>query len=207
MSKLVLSPHSDDAVFSMGSYISECNNVTILSPLMGIPDDDIGRAKHTLLGQEHKRACDVIGANHIDGTFLDDVYPGIDKVKLEEWMIENIEKISPTAVYIPVGIHHPDHEMISDILVDYAIDNKDKFIFYLYEELPYTDIYSHKRSLRLDSLRTKLDLSRISDIESNGIKESAVKKYQSQINYPNTKIMNEDLVNMIMGNEYIWEIT
>jgi LmbE family N-acetylglucosaminyl deacetylase len=209
MSKLVISPHSDDAIFSIGGYIATFDRVTILSPLMGTPEDEIGKKKHTVLNQEHAKACDLIGAHHIDGDFLDDVYPGIDEAKLEAWIMQQIELLHPDEIYIPVGIHHPDHVRISNILIKNikqivsVLGEKTRIFFY--DEHPYSLNYRILANSRLDDIEKNFHAIR-SD-QSYGDKEKkqvAVNCYFSQISKDG--VIDEELVDKIMYMERIHEV-
>jgi hypothetical protein len=120
MSNLIFCPHTDDAVFSLGSYILNNKNFIIASAFAGIPTDDIGYKKHTVLRGEHKKACDFVSAKEINGNLLDDVYGKQDKNLLVTW-IEQIIRDHDTSevlnlnVFVPLGIHHPDHIFLSEL--------------------------------------------------------------------------------------------
>ena len=74
MSSLIFSPHTDDAIFSLGDYILKNKNITIASAFAGVPTDDAGYKKHTLLRHEHEKACLLMNAKIINNDLLDDVY-------------------------------------------------------------------------------------------------------------------------------------
>ena len=114
MNSVIFSPHTDDAIFSLGDHITDSVDFTIASAFAGIPTDTFGYNKHTLLRKEHESACNLIDARVINGDLLDDVYGKQDERLLVEWIsniIVNFDKI-----YIPLGIHHPDHIFLSDVL-------------------------------------------------------------------------------------------
>lgn len=73
---VVFSPHTDDAIFSLGDYLSNLDgDILIVTPFAAVPEDEAGEQKHTTLHAEHAAACAIIGAQHVNGPFLDDVYP------------------------------------------------------------------------------------------------------------------------------------
>lgn len=53
MTTTVFSPHTDDAIFSIGAHITGLK-ARIVTPFAGIPDDEAGRQKHTTLRAEHQ---------------------------------------------------------------------------------------------------------------------------------------------------------
>ncbi len=129
MKNLIISPHTDDAIFSMASFIEVMDNVTILSPFAGIPDDPAGKQKHTVLREEHRKACEFLGVEFINGDFLDDVYEPTNEHTLIFWLRQYL--INFDRVFVPLGIFHPDHIYIRKIF-------RDNFPFYAYySELPY----------------------------------------------------------------------
>lgn len=171
---LIVSPHTDDAIFSLGDMISKgmLGEVTILSPFAGIPGDEAGRNKHITLRQEHGQACRVIGAKLINGDFLDDVYPAPDMAALTEWLEINCQGYDQ--VLIPLGIHHPDHIRIRSLFITHFICS-----FGFYEELPYRMLYPYICNELEEKYAGKRDL-----VFSSGTtegKKQAVECYASQI--------------------------
>lgn len=136
MKTVIISPHVDDAIFSLGEYIQRLEDVTILSVFSGVPDDVEGMQKHILLRREHEEACKVMGVKWINGNFLDDVYdPRPDEDKVALWIERKLVDIAPDKIVAPLGIHHPDHVMVRNISMQYfKIDN-------FYRELPYAKLY------------------------------------------------------------------
>lgn len=188
---LIVSPHSDDALFSLGSYISRLvnspsNEVTILSPFAGIPPDEPGEKKHKLLRKEHTKACSIMGVNYINGDFLDDVYPATDTYDLIQWFVKALKGYD--VIYVPLGIHHPDHITIRNLFVE-------NFDFhYYYEELPYRVLYPALRTeLLLDLIRGEPQT-----FNHEKKKEEAVQAYKSQLKSP-------DLLNQLFVTEIIWK--
>jgi|688.fasta_scaffold489567_2 hypothetical protein len=193
MNNLIFSPHTDDAIFSLGDYILNNNNFTIASAFAGIPKDIIGNKKHTILRSEHKNACEFVNANVINGDLLDDVYGKQDKDLLINWINDTIFDYSN--VFIPLGIHHPDHIFLSDVLLE--ILNKNKHNIFIYAELPYRVLYPELYNDRLNNLYKTYNLVNI-PIAFNNKKINAIKLYNSQI--------QSDIVNNLIVSEQLWEI-
>lgn len=200
MNNLIFCPHTDDAIFSLGSYILNNKNFTIASAFAGIPTDSAGYKKHTVLRDEHKEACNFVNAKEVNGNLLDDVYGKQDKSLLINWIQQTIRNYDTSEilnlnVFIPLGIHHPDHIFLSDCL--YEIMEKYNCIFFLYSELPYRVLYPALCEERLNKFRSKYKITQI-DIVPNTKKLDAIKFYDSQI--------QGDIVKDLIVEENLWRI-
>lgn len=200
MSTVVYSPHTDDAIFSVGAYIINIPDVRIVTPFAGIPDDDIGRAKHTRLRAEHAKACGVIDAQPINGDFLDDVYPAPRRGDVRAWMAQYLDS---DTVMIPFGIHHPDHLITTNMLISLLYNNPvvpDRVLFY--EDLPYRVDYTELANARFTHIENLVGrLRMIEDLPSayaQSLKESAVRCYTSQI--------GGDVLSRVLVRERVWEL-
>lgn len=181
---IIISPHSDDAIFSLGRFVAEHDNITIVSPFMGIPSDEEGKQKHMTLKAEHKAACDFLGAKHVDGEFLDDVYAETRDIrKLPKWL----ESCLPPEVFddeefviIPLGIHHPDHvlvrKMMDEILKKWLIPKR----FY-YVEQPYGALYPPIKRRQMAFIRNHYEDVYEVPIPSNRARMKAIAYYGSQL--------------------------
>lgn len=200
MSNLIFCPHTDDAIFSLGSYILNNKNFTIASAFAGIPTDNSGYKKHTVLRGEHKEACNFVNAKEVNGNLLDDVYGKQDKNLLVNWIEQTIRdhdtpEVLNLNVFVPLGIHHPDHIFLSDCL--YEIMQKYNCIFFLYSELPYRVLYPALHEERLNKFKSKYKITQI-DIASNTKKLDAIKFYDSQI--------QGDIIKDLIVEEKLWRI-
>lgn len=184
---LIISAHTDDCLFSIGSYVQTLENVIVVSPFAGIPTDEQGKAKHITLRREHEEACKVAGINFINGDFLDDVYKDTrDLSGLVEWL-RSIITNEEDDIYVPLGISHVDHVILRDIFVKhFRID-------YFYCELPYYVRYPYLA----ENLQMLLCTNRkLITCEKTPLKEIAVRKYISQT--------DEGVLNDILVQERIW---
>ena len=203
MSSLIFCPHTDDAIFSLGDYIIDNDHsFTIASAFAGIPKDWVGYRKHIRLRQEHDEACSMINAKAINGDLLDDVYGEQNKNDLIDWIKSII--INFDNVYIPLGIHHPDHILLSDTLFELIKDfNKTYFI---YAELPYRMLYPKLHKERLKQFESIHTLENI-PINFTQHKIDAIKKYNSQVAYVHDpSYINEDLVGKLIVEEKLWKV-
>ncbi len=204
MSDLIFCPHTDDAIFSLGDYIID--NIgdvfTVAAAFAGIPTDEVGYKKHTILRQEHDEACAMINAKVINGDLLDDVYGKQNEDNLIDWIKSII--VDFDNIYIPVGIHHPDHIFLSDTLFNLMKHFNKKY--FVYAELPYRIAYPELYQSRLNKFKSIHDLQNIS-INFTKNKINAIKKYNSQIIYAsNPSIINEDLINELIVEEKLWKV-
>ena len=193
MSNLIFSPQTDDAIFSLGDYIIHNERITIASAFSGVPTDDAGYKKHTLLRQEHDKACAFVNAKVINNDLLDDVYGKQDKNVLTNWVIDIIKNFDH--IYIPLGIHHPDHILLSDTIFS-VMDNFVKEYFF-YSELPYRVLYPQLYEERLNKFKSKYSLEKIST-KFTKEKLNAIKEYDSQI--------DKNLIEKLLVEENLWKI-
>lgn len=209
----VFSPHTDDAIFSIGAYIAaQQQYVVIVSPMAGVPDDEAGCAKHTRLREEHVNACGAISvhAHWCNGDFLDDVYPAPRRRDVKAWLLVVLADYKPDRVFIPFGIHHPDHLLVSNLLIG-MIDTPPQRVndgsiacmpdqIYFYEELPYRVDYPALAATRFAYLENTVGrLRMLEDITDDTLKRAAVEEYRSQITGGN-------VVERVMVRERIWEL-
>lgn len=180
MKHIIISPHTDDAIFSLGDYIQTLEDVTILSLFSGVPTDPVGRKKHKTLLTEHNKACKLYNAKQVNSGFFDDVYPRPDEESLVIWLSDQLGKKKYDKVYIPLGISHPDHIWTREIMQKYFHYD------YLYQELPYGTLYPEETKNLVDS--QKLHLEMVMHMTTPK-KKKAVQTYASQIK--STHILGE----------------
>jgi hypothetical protein len=203
MSSLIFCPHTDDAIFSLGDHIIDNDHsFTIASAFAGIPKDWAGYRKHIRLRQEHDEACSMINAKVINGDLLDDVYGKQNENDLIDWIksiIVNFEN-----VYIPLGIHHPDHINLSNTLFNLMKDY-DK-TYFIYAELPYRMLYPKLHKERLKQFESNYNLKNI-PINFTQHKIDAIKKYNSQVAYVHDpSYIDENLIGKLIVEEKLWKV-
>lgn len=146
---VVVSPHLDDAVLSLGAAIARATrdgaDVTVLTVLAGDPGSDLEagewdrRAGFATLGEaararrrEDERACGLVGARPAWLPYCDDQYPrgGGDRAI----RADVVAAVGSAAVLIPGHpLEHPDHAWLRR-LVDGAFDPERAGV---YVEQPY----------------------------------------------------------------------
>lgn len=189
MKTVILSPHVDDAIFSLGNYIQQLDDVTILSVFSGIPNDVFGFEKHIKLRKEHERACKVLGADYINGDFFDDVYtPRPTEKEITTWLDRYIHGFD--IIICPLGIKHPDHIYLRSIVQKNYVPEM------YYAELPYRVLYPDEKDLLVHHLgltnRTKVYQG------VSMLKQKAVECYQSQL-------QNDHVLDEIMSTEELYD--
>ena len=202
MNNLIFCAHVDDAIFSLGDYIIDSkDSFTFATAFAGIPTDSAGYKKHTILRQEHEEACSMINAKVINGDLLDDVYGKQDEDQLINWIKSII--VDFDNIYIPLGVHHPDHIFLSDTLLSLMkYFNKTYFV---YSELPYMLSYPELYKTRLEQIKLNNTLENI-NINFTKNKFNVIKKYNSQITYvANPSQVDEDLIQQLIVKEKLWK--
>lgn len=172
--RVVISPHLDDAIFSVGEQLAGAP-ATIACPFAGIPNDRAGRQKYLTLRREHTRACRTLSLDRFDGPFLDDVYPTRNLSALRGWFKAAVHQAGE--VWVPLGIHHPDHILLAALALDVLQGRP----FVLYEELPYRVLYPEATATALACIRLRRTLHPRGTRAALGAKRSAVESYRSQL--------------------------
>jgi LmbE family N-acetylglucosaminyl deacetylase len=147
---VVISPHLDDAVLSVGQVLGAHRGSVVVTVLAGIPHGDaitgydrscgFASSRHAMRQRraEDRRALSILGArpSHLD--FLSRMYgERADDEAVVRVLAERISALGPTAVAGPVGILHPDHEWVAALWPRAARLAAPKAPRYAYEELPY----------------------------------------------------------------------
>lgn len=154
-SALIVSPHLDDAVLSCGQFLAGRPDVIVATVFAGIPEDTITTAYDRKCGfelsheamatrrREDEVAVMLLGGQHVHLPHLDDQYqlydsrggePPENQVATVAKSLRNVvRKFRPEFIVGPVGIQHPDHEVVRDAVLTLDEDVP----LYLYEELPY----------------------------------------------------------------------
>ena len=144
----VISPHLDDAVFSVAEHMLSRPDwhFTIITPFAAAPE---GNEKYATLRAEHAAVCAAGGWTEVNGPFFDDGFDIPPDVKsLQLWLALAIGP-SVDEVWAPVGIHHPDHRTARLALAEVGGGTSQ---MWLYEELPYRVLYPAEFGLRARQL-------------------------------------------------------
>lgn len=131
MKLLAISPHIDDAIYSLGQTIAD-TDTTVLTVLAGLPPADgtitpydemcgfkTSSQAVTRRRIENENACDSLAVNHVEGDWLDGQYgPTIDLREMTRWMSGQMAGYDH--VLCPVGIGHPDHALVAAVALTAA---------------------------------------------------------------------------------------
>lgn len=194
VSIVVVSPHLDDAVLSVGEWIASREGlVTIVSVFAGEPPDDDASAVVRARRREDIAACGALGASWRHLPFLDHCF-GVQANSDQIARALNLYLQSATEVLWPLGIHHPDHRQTSDI-ARLAIHNHRSDIGF-YEELPYRVLFPVDTAEQIEKLRVGRQIR----VEQCGgklaEKHAAVGCYETQV--------GEDIERCAFAPERIW---
>lgn len=179
---IVISPHLDDAVFSVGAILAAHPGSTVVTVFAGIPPErtlttydrsagfsssaDAVRARRA----EDHDALALLAAKSIHGDFLDDPYrdPREDPtVDVANWLREVVP--ADDVILAPVGIHHPDHIITADACEVLGPSHR-------YAELPYFMQYPDQGQAAAHGDRVTFAAA------GRNVKRRAVERYKSQMN-------------------------
>ncbi len=160
-SVIVLAPHFDDAVLSIGGLMSGQKSLSVATFFSGRPDTVMSTEWNKLSGfrdsdqavssrtEENRRVLASYDAGVRNYGYLDSQYRIDSKgAGLKEKIIKDIEKIikdnnSPhLSLYGPAifgsDLVHPDHKILHEAFISVAEKNKDSRVkFFMYEDFPY----------------------------------------------------------------------
>ncbi len=147
MKVAVISPHLDDAVFSVAEHMLSRPEweFTIITPCAGYPPDEAGAAKYQRLLGEHDEVIEATGWKQVNGPFLDDVYGPDNLDGLPDWLHGWLQPGRGDLYdewWAPMGIHHPDHLEVRRVV---GRIGRPAARFLEYEELPYRVLYPPQR--------------------------------------------------------------
>lgn len=165
---LLISPHFDDAVLSAGQLLSSRPNIDVITVFAGEPKEIVTTPYDEKCGfkdskdavavrrLEDKEALALLKANPIhldltDGQYSEDN----DYNKLKRDLIKIINNEDYEYIVAPLGLGHPDHIKVSDIVVD--ISKKIGIPIYFWEDMPLRVVepelvYPRLKELKLTSL-------------------------------------------------------
>lgn len=201
---LVISPHYDDAVLSVGAFMAGAPGCVVLTVMGGVPDPHIstgydkqsgfpnGHAAVTERRAENRRALSTLRASALDGDLLDGQYRtivhderGIDELAFEvivPQIAKTMEALGARRLIGPVGVGHPDHKAVGLAMRVLGSDAPADWQIWCYEELPYrvlepAEMVSATRELQGIS---GAELDFIGDGPTSR-KALAIRRYRSQL--------------------------
>lgn len=181
----VISPHLDDAVLSLGQFIST-GEVRVVTVFAGIPEEgltDYDRScgfESSVVAMNDRRAEDAealgeLGARLVHLDYLDSQYRTDD---IEEALTQGLFSLGGIPTFAPLGIGHPDHELVARCCLK-AFAPIDLFLF---EELPYRVLRPEEVWAALDRVKAQGFTVELYHPEQGPIerKLAAIKHYKSQ---------------------------
>jgi len=183
---LVVSPHCDDAAFSLTEHIltwvEDGHDVEIYTVYGGMPADAQGRDKHRKLDEEHRKVVAALGVSAMRSSWLDDVYePRPTHAQLRESVKSATSGFD--VVVGPTGIHHPDH-----VATAAAVRGVRGLVrVWTYDEIPYYVQHPSAATIGLERIGSRQHLIR---------KKEICALYSSQI--------NDDLLRCLWAPERCW---
>jgi LmbE family N-acetylglucosaminyl deacetylase len=155
---VVISPHLDDAVLSVGQVLGGSPGAVVITVLAGVPAGDAvtdydrscgfsgSRQAMRQRRAEDRRALAILGAEPCHLDFLARQYrdDAGDEAIVRE-LADRIAALEPSAVLGPVGIVHPDHERVARLWPGAVRRAAGAAPVFAYEELPYR-IKSRRRA-------------------------------------------------------------
>lgn len=192
---LVVSPHLDDAVLSVGQVIGAQLDVTVMTIFGGMPSSSdmltaydkacgFGSSREAVLvrRREEMRAMNVLGSESVVHDFPDHQY-GVDVEEMREEIRDCIRVVARESdvVLVPLGISHPDHLIVAAESLEAVRGHGAAFV---YEEQPYRVQFPEQVAATLavrehDGWELHLDDSFNRSIIE--IKSAAVECYRSQL--------------------------
>lgn len=192
---LVVSPHLDDAVLSAGEALAGWTGPTVvLSILAGLPphpvvttfDANCGFASSTdstiARWHEDDRALRRVGATALRAPFLDNQYGDRPTAwDVAAMILLAVDAIHPVAMLGPMGLAHPDHELIGDAFLSAALQAP--CVPWLYEDIPARVELPLTVPPRLEALEAAGWTPHLSHLASGPLdaKKAAVAAYRSQL--------------------------
>lgn len=206
---LVLSPHHDDAVWSIGRTLArlEATVVTVFSRtppegLLTAFDQSCGFTSSAeavrLRRLENQRACTLLDVDCRDGAWLDGQYgTPTTEAELGDWFASQFKQNIP--VIAPLGIQHHDHRIVACAARDTA--RRLKVPVFVYEELPYRVLDPEETVRCLGELREtgwRIEPAVFPQGDRTQ-KRAAVECYQSQL--------TDDIRDSLTVPERLWRLT
>lgn len=165
---LLVSPHFDDAVLSAGQLMAgrpDCDVVTVFAgyPLSAEKkkteyDKKCGFNNAldavSMRRREDLEALSLLRAKPIHWEFTDEQYgESFDDATFEYMLLDRLKKIKYEFMVVPLGLGHPDHIVLSDIIRE--LQPQIKIPVYYWEDLPLRVVQPELVPPRLEELGLK----------------------------------------------------
>jgi LmbE family N-acetylglucosaminyl deacetylase len=193
---VVLSPHLDDAVLSVGRFLAASPGTVVITVFAGIPDGlgltrydrscgfmtsrEAALSRH----REDRRALDILGADAVHLDFLDGQYHSKrDDDEIADALRSTILSLGRTTVIGPIGSTHEDHRALGWIW-PLALRSIADVVAYAYADLPYTIGPSPRAAAEIEAF-TRANRASPVNLPSGdvGLQAQALLAYASQLRH------------------------
>lgn len=162
---LLISPHFDDAVLGAGQFLAGRPDADVVTVFGGEPKTVVSTPYDQKCGFsdskdaiavrriEDDTALSLLNATPIHWGFPDSQYgEELDEEKIYKMICSVVDKGDYEMVLAPVGIGHPDHELVGDLVKRAAVANEWDVPVYFWEDLPLRVLEPELISERLKKL-------------------------------------------------------
>jgi LmbE family N-acetylglucosaminyl deacetylase len=184
---LVVSPHLDDAVFSVGQLLATLDDPVVVTVCAG---------SQTTRRAEDVEAAEQLGYQPVHLDFADN---GAEPLaNITQALADVIASRRPEHLIGPLGVRHPDHIRVAAGFL--AAARLAAPTVHLYEELPYRVLWPEMVAPALAHLHTiRLSTSDLPDEATLAAKQRAIDCYRSQLSGMNTRALSMP--------ERLWTVT
>lgn len=201
---IVISPHLDDAVFSVGQTLAAHPESVVATVFAGIPDPGTAVSGYERSAgfassidsvmarrDEDIAACQSLDCIAYHGSFHDRPHrrQPVRRSALRDWMLNMFDGFDQ--ILIPLGIHHPDHLLVASVALEAATATSAEIL--VYEELPYRVQYP-----QASVTRARAYTNTAFETECGPEKRAAVECYASQL--------SDTIRNCVFVPERVWRL-
>lgn len=189
---LLISPHFDDAVLSAGQFMAGRPDVEVMTIFAGFPKDielseydkkcGFKTSKDAVAVRrfEDREATAMLNATFIHCKFPDGQYnEAVEDDRIAKVILKQISKEDYEFIVAPLGLGHPDHLKVANIVRKLEKKDKIELPCYYWEDMPLRVIEPELVPARLKEMKLK-ELTKIGDGEM-AKKIRALTCYKSQI--------------------------
>ena len=234
ITKIILSPHYDDAVLSLGGLLNQDNNVIVVTFFTGRPDSTMQTKWDRACGfensdqamaarkEENQQALSLLGIrqpNIIDLPFIDAQYrknnDGLSTIPAKISSLITEYAHNELSIYCPIAIRsHVDHAFIHHALISVLKNIKHPRVkYFLYEELPHISDFKNKypqSDIQLivenrDGIKLEKHVVELAE-DQHTKKRNAISLYKSQIGPLGVDRFErtEEIIYEIVNSEIPW---
>lgn len=193
---LVISPHLDDAVLSCAQLIRTRPGTTIMTILAGFPPGvhtgwsarttglPVAKDANLKRRSEDQSAARALGARtawvDIPAQEYGPAFPTDRLLRISQSIVAAVTTGEFPSVFIPLGVTHPDHIIVSDAALRAVLDSKSES--YVYMDMPYGQASPRRVRRRLRRIGREFEIEPLAPFAVDPeTKAEAVNAYSSQV--------------------------